>query len=99
MAKGYVIVNVNVRDADHYPEYARLAFETVATYGGRYLVRGAKPIIAEGAPALSRFVILEFPSLEQARRWYDSDEYRPVRALRHKYADSELFFIEGLGDT
>ena len=95
MAKGYVVVNVKVKDADHYPEYARLARDTVAKYGGRYLVRGATPAIVEGAPKLERFVILEFPSLEQARRWYDSDEYRPVRALRHKWADTELFMIEG----
>lgn len=95
MPKGYVVVNVHVKDADHYPEYARLARDTVAKFGGRYLVRGATPIIAEGAPALERFVILEFPSLEQARRWYDSDEYRPVRALHHTYADTDLFLIEG----
>ena len=95
MAKGYVVVNVHVNDTEHYPEYARLAFDTVTKFGGRYLVRGGKPVIAEGAPKLERFVIVEFPSLEQARRWYDSDEYRPVRALRHKYADTDLFFIEG----
>ena len=95
MAKGYVVVNVKVKDTDHYPEYARLAQDTVAKYGGRYLVRGATPAIVEGAPKLERFVIVEFPSLEQARRWYDSDEYRPVRVLRHKWADSELFMIEG----
>jgi uncharacterized protein (DUF1330 family) len=95
MAKGYVVVNVHVKDTEHYPEYARLAFDTVTKFGGRYLVRGGKPVIVEGAPNLERFVILEFPSLDQARRWYDSDEYRPVRALRHKYADTDLFFIEG----
>lgn len=95
MSKGYVVVNVHVKDTEHYPEYARLAFDTVTKYGGRYLVRGGNPVIVEGAPKLERFVILEFPSLEQARRWYDSDEYRPVRALRHKYADTDLFFIAG----
>ena len=95
MAKGYVVVNVHVKDTEHYPEYARLAFDTVTKFGGRYLVRGGKPVIVEGAPKLERFVIVEFPSLEQARRWYDSDEYRPVRALRHKYADTDLFLIEG----
>ena len=95
MAKGYVVVNVHVKDTEHYPEYARLAFDTVTKFGGRYLVRGGKPEIVEGAPKLERFVILEFPSLEQARRWYDSEEYRPVRALRHKWADTDLFLIEG----
>lgn len=95
MAKGYVVVNVHVKDTEHYPEYARLAFDTVTKFGGRYLVRGSKPEILEGAPKLERFVIVEFPSIEQARRWYDSDEYRPVRALRHKWADTDLFLIEG----
>lgn len=95
MTKGYVVVNVHVKDTDHYPEYARLARDTVTRYGGRYLVRGGKPEIIEGAPQLERFVILEFPSLEQARLWYDSEEYKPVRALRHKYADTDLFLIEG----
>ncbi len=40
-------------------------------------------------------MILEFPSLADARRWYDSEEYKPIRALRWEWAESELFFVEG----
>ena len=95
MPKGYVIVNVRVVDPAGYPEYARRASETVALHGGRYLVRGAAPEIVEGTPRIDRFVILEFPSLAAAKAWYASDDYRPVMGLRHRAAESELFFIEG----
>ena len=95
MPKGYVIVNVRVTDPTHYPEYAKRAHETVTHYGGRYLVRAATPEIAEGAPQIHRFVILEFPTLAAAKTWYASDAYRAVIGLRQRAAESDLFFIEG----
>jgi len=95
VAKGYVIVNVRVVDPAGYPEYSRRAQETVSAFGGTYLVRGATPEIMEGTPHVDRFVVLEFPSLAQARSWYASDEYRAVIGLRQRAAESELFFIEG----
>lgn len=95
MPKGYVIVNVRVRRPEDYPEYARRAEETVTRHGGRYLIRGAQADIAEGAPSVGRYVVLEFPSLAAAKGWYASADYRAVLGLRQRAADSELFFIEG----
>ncbi len=95
MPKGYVVVNVEVKNAERYPEYARRAHETVAKFGGRYLVRGGMPDVKEGDPKLARFVILEFPSLADAQRWYDSEEYKPIRAMRWEWAESDLFIVEG----
>ena len=43
--------------------------------------------------------IVEFPSLEQAKRWYDSDEYRQIRSLRHENAESQIIFVDGLPPT
>ncbi len=99
MPKGYVVVNVKVRNAERYPEYAVQAYETVVRFGGKYLTRGSTPEIKEGHPQLARFVILEFPSLADARRWYDSEEYKPIRALRWEWAESELFFVEGFAPS
>ena len=95
-AKGYVVVNVTVTDPERYPAYAKAAFDTVTRYGGRYLVRGAKAEIREGHPTPDRFVILEFPSLEQAKRWYDSEEYRPLKALRLSAARANGFLVQGV---
>jgi uncharacterized protein (DUF1330 family) len=40
--------------------------------------------------------VLEFPSVEQAKRWYDSEEYRPLKAMRFKASKSNLVLVEGV---
>ncbi len=93
---GYVIAIIDVTNAEDYKEYARQVPETIAKYGGRYLVRGGKSEIAEGEWPGSRTVILEFPSLERAREWYNSPEYRPLRPLRQANSRGRIAFFEGL---
>lgn len=91
----YVIANVNVQDAALFEEYRKQVPETIARHGGKYLVRGGKHQALEGAWQPSRLVVLEFPSLEQARRWYDSEDYREPKALRLKSALSDVVLVEG----
>jgi uncharacterized protein (DUF1330 family) len=50
----------------------------------------------EGGWSPKRVVILEFASMEQARKWYDSPEYAPALAIRTRAATSKLIFVEGL---
>jgi uncharacterized protein (DUF1330 family) len=92
----YVVVNVTVRDPQRYEEYKRLASPTVSAYGGRYVARGGPVDVREGAWAPSRLVILEFPSVEQARAWWDSPEYAPAKAVRQSCADTQLVITQGL---
>jgi uncharacterized protein (DUF1330 family) len=66
-------------------------------YGGKYVARGGKNETLEGAWQPNRLVILEFPSMEQAKAWVNSPEYAPARALRHKYAKSKMVVVEGVG--
>ena len=92
----YVIAEVEIQDAAAYEEYRKAVPSTIAAYGGKYLARGGKVEVVEGNRAPARMVILEFPSLAQARAWYDSPEYRPVRAIRHRTASSQALIVEGL---
>ena len=92
----YVIVDVEVFDPSGYAEYKELAHAAVAIYGGKYLARGGKAENLEGNWQPKRLVILEFPSSEQAKAWLNSSEYAPARALRHKYASSQMVIVEGL---
>ena len=96
---GYVIAIIDVTNAEDYPEYARQVPATIAKYGGRYLVRGGKMELREGEWPGSRTVILEFPSLERAREWYDSPEYRPLRPIRQANSRGRIAFFEGLEGT
>jgi uncharacterized protein (DUF1330 family) len=92
----YVIVNVTVRDPARYEEYKRLATPTVSAYGGRYVARGGPVEVREGDWSPSRLVVLEFPSVERARAWWDSPEYAPAKAVRQSCADTQLVIAEGV---
>lgn len=92
----YVIVNITVRDPVRYEEYKRLASPTVSAYGGRYVARGGAVDVREGEWSPSRLVILEFPTVGQARAWWDSPEYAPAKAVRQSCADAQLVITEGL---
>lgn len=93
----YVIAEVEVTDPAAYEEYRKRVPATIEQYGGKYLARGGATETKEGGWAPARLVILEFPSMAQARRWYDSPEYTPARAIRQRASKSKLIFAEGLG--
>lgn len=93
----YVIVDIEVTDPAGYDEYKKLAPPAVELYGGKYIARGGKNETLEGDWKPNRLVILEFPSAEQAKAWLYSTEYAPARAMRHKYANSKMVVVEGIG--
>jgi len=92
----YVIVDIEVHDPVGYEEYKKLAPAAVELYGGKYIARGGKTETLEGDWAPSRLVILEFENSEQAKKWWDSDEYREARAMRQKTTNSQMVVIEGV---
>ena len=92
----YVIVDVNVHDPEGYAEYRQLSGASVQQYGGQFLVRGGAVEVAEGDWQPGRFVVIQFPSMEQAKTWYNSPEYTHARAIRQRYSDGRLFFVEGV---
>jgi uncharacterized protein (DUF1330 family) len=92
----YVIADVEVTDPARYAEYRDKVPATVAAYGGRFLVRGGRHQVAEGSWHPHRVVVLEFPSMEQARRWYESEDYRGPKALRQAAARTDVIFVEGV---
>ena len=94
--KGYVIANVSVEDAAAYEGYRSLTAAIIEQYGGRFLVRGGAVEVREGDPGISRLVILEFPSVDAARTFYDSPEYQAILPIRLDTANSTLVIAEGI---
>jgi uncharacterized protein (DUF1330 family) len=93
---GYVVVDVDVHDPETYTEYRAKAAPTVLGRGGRYIVRGGDVTHVEPGWDLHRFVILEFPTVAQAKEWYESPEYQEVLPIRLRSARSRLAMVEGL---
>ena len=92
----YVIARVDVTDADRWKEYAAAAGPTVAAHGGRYIARGgAVEGLENHEDEGRRIVILEFPDMETARRWYHSAEYGEARAKREGAGFARFTLVDG----
>jgi uncharacterized protein (DUF1330 family) len=93
----YVISEVEILDEALGRRYRELAGDSIARYGGRYLVRGAVPEVPEGDwPDGERVVVVEFATMAQLQRWYRSPEYAEALALRETALSRRLLFVEGI---
>lgn len=92
----YIVVQVEVQDQATYGEYVKLVPASLAAYGGRFVVRGGKTETLEGNWNPPRFVVLEFESVEQAKKWWASPEYAPAKAMRQKSAKTEMLVVQGV---
>ena len=91
----YVIGEVDVMDPAAYDDYRKQVGAVVTQYGGRFIARGGKVEALEGGWSPKRLVLLEFPSMEQALKWYRSPEYAPLIKLRQKASRGKLVLLEG----
>ena len=92
----YILVDIDVLDAERYEDYKRLASASIAAHGGKYLIRGGAVEVLDGDWKPNRFVLLEFPSVEKAKAWRNSPEYAEARAIRDTCARARMIVVEGL---
>ena len=93
----YAIGRLQMRDPSWVEEYGPKTAALVEKYGGKYLVRGGAMETLEGDGTLpSLMVVLEFPSMEQARAWYNDADYAPMIQLRQSGSDLDFVLVDGL---
>jgi uncharacterized protein (DUF1330 family) len=92
----YVIADIDVHDPDTYQEYAALVQATLDPFGGRFLVRGGPSETLEGDWQPRRVVVLQFPSADHARGWYESPEYVKAMAVRRDSSTGSLILAQGV---
>jgi uncharacterized protein (DUF1330 family) len=92
----YVILDIIVTDTELFEAYKQLAPATIEAYGGKYIARGGRAEGLEGDWTPNRIVILEFDSMDKAKAWMNSPEYREARAMRHRAAISRTIVVEGV---
>jgi len=91
----YLIARVQVTDWERYREYMKATPAIIQKFGGRFVSRGGEMITLEGPPETGRVVIIEFPSLDQAKAFYHSEEYSLAKKLREGAATGQFLAIEG----
>lgn len=91
-----IIVDIEVTDPVRYEDYKRLASASIASHGGRYLVRGGTSEVLDGDWTPRRLVVLEFDSFQQAKAWRASPEYAEAKKVRQDCARSNMIVVESL---
>ena len=92
----YIVVDVEITDPEDYQTYARQTLATLEPYGGKFIVRGGNAETIEGDWQPKRFVVIEFPGVEQAKVWYNSPEYSSIIGIRHRSANSRMILVQGV---
>ena len=92
----YTVTEIDVTNLDAYTkEYAPLAQELIKKSGGKLLAAGQKVTTLEGAPPKPRVAIQQWDSLDAAKAWRNSAEYKEARKIGDKYAKFRAFAVEG----
>ena len=92
----YIVVEIEVEDPVRYEDYKKMVPPSLNAYGGRFLVRGGEVENLEGDWSPKRFVMVEFPSVKQAKAWWDSPAYAEAKALRQATAKTQMIVVEGV---
>src|SRR5437763_13350495 len=92
----YVLVEVHIDDPAEYENYKKLTPASLSLFGGRFVVRGGVAETLEGEDRPGRLVIVEFPTMEKARQWWNSPEYAPAKRLRQRIATTRMLLVEGV---
>jgi len=94
---GYFLVDIlEVTAPAKMAEYRKRINAIVEKFGGKYLVAGGQAEVVEGSWRPTFPVIIQFASLEQAHRWYDSEDYRELKAMRLAATRGNAVFLPGL---
>lgn len=95
----YIVAQLQVTDPETFEAYRAEVPEVIESFGGRYLIRGGEPEMVEGAWTAPRLVVIQFDSLEAARRFYHSPAYQKILPLRLKAAEGCVAIVPGVDES
>jgi uncharacterized protein (DUF1330 family) len=95
MAAFFVFTRERTRDQSEMDAYMREVGATFKGHPATTHVRYGRHEVLEG-PGTEGVVIVSFPSVEEAKAWYDSPAYREVRKHRFLGADYRAVLVEGV---
>ncbi|HEY2200587.1 MAG TPA: DUF1330 domain-containing protein [Solirubrobacteraceae bacterium] len=99
----YLISQVEVLNAEAWENYRTRAARVIASFGGRYLVRGALAEVIEAdwpaeEPPPQTVIVAEFPSMKAVHDWYSSPQYAEAFAFRAAAVKRRMIFVAGIDE-
>jgi uncharacterized protein (DUF1330 family) len=90
----YYISQHYIRDRAVFEDYLNRNYALIEAAGGSYVSSSASPFLLEGTRKPDRVAIVKFPDMAAVRRWYDSPEYQPLKAIRQSVAETTMLLLE-----
>jgi uncharacterized protein (DUF1330 family) len=94
----FYIANIqDVKDARAYTAYTAKVVDTLTPYAGRFIVRGAEPVILDASKKPPGYiVVIQFPAMKNLHDWWDSPAYSSIRPIRERLTTGQAYAVEGL---
>ncbi len=92
----FIVSHINVTDWNKYKEYMKVTPDIIGKFEGKFIVRGGEMMTLEGPEETRRVIIVEFPTLEKAKEFYNSQDYRDAKKLREGAATAQFIAIDGV---
>ena len=93
----FVIVDTKINDPEAYETYKAKAKPIAEKFGGTYRTRGGEMDVLEADLWIpTRIVVVEFPDMQAARNFTNSDEYAPIKEIRHANAECTFIIVDGV---
>ena len=92
----YIIAEVSIHNPVEYEDYKKLTPQSLKPFDGKFIVRGGKTETMEGDWNPERVVVIEFPTVQQAKAWWNSEGYAPAKALRQRTAHTKMLLVPGV---
>jgi uncharacterized protein (DUF1330 family) len=89
----YIVAEIDVTDPAGYESYKKMAGDSIQRHGGKFLARGGRTVALEGDKP-KRIVVIEFPSVEAAEKFYHSPDYQAAVKVRQKASKGRLYIVE-----
>ncbi|HEB30458.1 MAG TPA: DUF1330 domain-containing protein [Spirochaetes bacterium] len=91
----YLVALLKINDRKEFDKYRAGVHDTIDKHKGEIIVSNENAEVIEGEWPYTKTVVIRFPSMEAAKRWYESPEYQEVVKHRFRAAETNLIFIEG----
>jgi uncharacterized protein (DUF1330 family) len=92
----YVIVDVSIHDPSEYEAYKKLTPAAIAAFDGQFIVRGGETTTLEGDWYPERVVVLQFPNVQRAKEWWNSEIYAKAKEIRQRSGTTKMIIVEGV---
>ena len=94
----FMIIQADITDPEQFLEYAKRAPALIEKFGGRYRCMRGQVEQLEGKPDNRKIVVSEWPSMEAAQSFWNSDEYAELKQVREGAAEIDVHLVEITGD-